>query len=159
MICDLPKCWTFLAYDGFKSHANVTEGLKIFAEERIRVGKEEARTSSFNQAHDKFQAKQDKAQKRQPLELARRKVHGRINRWQLIMVISRAIQDIMDKLWTDYFVAVNLHPHHCMKFHDCIKKSSPAVKAGETAYFQNHEGSYYYVMPSVWKNMSVPVQR
>ena len=62
MIRDFPKWWAFLTYDGFKYHVNVTEGLKFFAEERIRVGKEEARTSTFNQAYDKFQAKQDKAQ-------------------------------------------------------------------------------------------------
>ena len=28
---------------------------------------------------------------------------------------------------------------------------------GETAYFRNHEDSYYYSMACVWKNMSVPV--
>ena len=79
MIHDFPKWWAFLTYDGFKSHVNVTEGLGIFAEERVRVGKEEAGTSTFNQAYDKFQANQDKAQTRQLLDLARRKVHGRIN--------------------------------------------------------------------------------
>ena len=79
MIRDFPKWWAFLTYDGFKSHVNVTEGLEFFTEERIRVGKEEAGTSAFNQAYDKFQAKQDKAQTRQLLDLARRNVHGRIN--------------------------------------------------------------------------------
>ena len=68
-------------YDGFKSHINVTEGLKNYAEERIRVGKEEAGTSTLNQAYDKFQEKQYKDQTRQILELARRKFHGRINQW------------------------------------------------------------------------------
>ena len=61
MICDFPKWWAFLKYDIFKSHFNLTEGLKISAEERIGVGKEEAGTSAFNQAYDKFQAKQEKA--------------------------------------------------------------------------------------------------
>ena len=79
MIRDFPKWWAFLTYDGFKSQVNVTEGLKFFTEERIRVGKEEAGTSAFNRAYDKFQAKQDKAQTRQLLDLARQKVHGRIN--------------------------------------------------------------------------------
>ena len=35
MIRDFPKWWAFLTYDGFKSHVKVTEGLEIFAEERI----------------------------------------------------------------------------------------------------------------------------
>ena len=109
MIRDFPKWWAFLTYDGFKSHVNVTEGLKSFAEERIRVGKEEDGTSAFNQAYEKFQAKQDKAQTRELLDLARRKVHGGINQWQLILVISTAIQNIPAKVWTDSFVAVNLH--------------------------------------------------
>ena len=91
MIRDFPKWWAFLTYDGFKSHVNVIEGLDFFAEERIGVGKEEAGTSAFNQAYDKFQAKQDKAQTRQLLDLARQKVNGRINQWQLIMVISTAM--------------------------------------------------------------------
>ena len=92
MIRDFPKWWAFLTYDGFKSHVNITEGLENFAEERIRVGEEEAGTSAFNQAYDKFQVKQDKAQTRQLLDLAWWKVHGRITQWQLIMVISTAIQ-------------------------------------------------------------------
>ena len=112
MIRDFPKWWAFLIYDGFKSHVNVTEGLYFFAEERIGVGKEEAGTSAFNQAYDKFQAKKDKAQTRQILDLALRKVHVRITQWQLIMVISTAIQNISAQVWTDSFVAVNLHPHH-----------------------------------------------
>ena len=64
---------------------------------------------------------------------------------------------ILAKVWTALFVAVNLHPRHCMTFHDLIKKISPSVKTGETAYFRNHEGSDYDAMSSVWKNMSVPV--
>ena len=58
---------------------NVTDTLEMFSEDRIKVGKKEAGTSAFNQAYDRFQAKQDKAQTRQILDLARRKVHGQIN--------------------------------------------------------------------------------
>ena len=75
------------------------------------------------------------------------------------MVISTAIQNISAKVCTDSFVAVNLHPHHRMTFPDWIKEISPAVKTRKTAYFHNHEGSYYDDMPSIWKKMYVPVQR
>ena len=75
------------------------------------------------------------------------------------MIISTTIQNISAKVWTDSFVAVNLHPHHRMTFHDWIKNISPDVKTGDTEHFRNHEGSYYDAMSSVWKNMSVPVQR
>ena len=101
MIHDFSKWWALLTYDGFKSHVNVTEGLEKFVEERIRVVKEEAGTSAFNQAYDKFHAKQDKAQTRQLLELAQRKVHGQINQYQIIVIISTAIQNIPAKFWTD----------------------------------------------------------
>ena len=116
MIHDLPKWWDFLAYYGFKSHVNVTKGLEKFVEERIRVGKEEAGTSAFNQAYDIFQDNQGKAQTRQLLELAQRKVYGRINHFHLIMIISTAIQIINAKFWKDSFVAVNLHPHRRLSF-------------------------------------------
>ena len=70
---------------------NVTDALEIFAEERIKVGKEEAGTRTFDQVYDQFQAKQDKSQTRQLLELLHRKVHGPINQWKLIMIISPTI--------------------------------------------------------------------
>ena len=92
MIRYFQKWWVLLTYDGFKPHVNVTEGLNIFAEDRIKVGKEEAGTSTLNQAYNKFQAKQDKAKKRHPLELAWRKVYGHINHFQIIMIIYTAIQ-------------------------------------------------------------------
>ena len=41
---------------------NVTDALKSFAEDRIKVEEEEDGTSTFNQAYDKFQMNQDKAQ-------------------------------------------------------------------------------------------------
>ena len=71
------------------------------------------------------------------------------------MIISTAIQNIPVQVWTDYFVAVNLHPHHHLSFSGWIKKIAPAVRTGETAYFQNHKGSYHYAMPSVWKKMTI----
>ena len=70
MICDFPKWWSFLPYDGFKSHVTVTDALKTFADERIKVGKEESGTSALNQLYDKFQVNQDKDQTRHLLELA-----------------------------------------------------------------------------------------
>ena len=61
------------------------------------VEKEEDGTSAFNQAYDKFQANQDKAQTRKLLELARQKVHGQINQWHISMIISTSIQNIPAK--------------------------------------------------------------
>ena len=67
---------------------NVTDALNIFAEEMIKVGKEEARTSAFNQAYDKLRVKQDKAQTKDVLELARKKVHVWINQEAIFVSCS-----------------------------------------------------------------------
>ena len=75
------------------------------------------------------------------------------------MIISTAIHNIPSKVWTDSFVAVNLHPHFQLSISVWIKKIAPSVKTVETAYFRNHEGSSYDVMPSVWKNMTVIKRR
>ena len=111
---------------------NVTDTLDFFSEVSIKVSKEEAGTSAFNQAHDIFQAKRYKAKTRYLLELARQKVCGHINQWQIIMIISTAIQNIPAKVWTYSFVAVNLHPHHRLNFTGWIKKIAPAVKTVNT---------------------------
>ena len=55
MMPDFPHWWQFLTYDGFKSDMNFTDGLKYFAEDRIKVGKNKTKTRVFNQLYDKFQ--------------------------------------------------------------------------------------------------------
>ena len=70
----------------------------IFSEERIKVGKEEDSTSNLNQVYDKFQATQYKSKTRQLLELARQKVHERINQCQIIMTIYTVTQKIPEKV-------------------------------------------------------------
>ena len=75
------------------------------------------------------------------------------------MIISTAIQNIPAEVWIDSFAAVNLHPHHHLCFSDWIKNIARAVKTVETAYFWNHEVSYYDAIPSVYKNMTVIKRR
>ena len=60
MISNSPEWWAFLTYNGFKSHVNFTEGLKVFPEDRIKVGKEEDGRGTFNQSYDKLQANKNK---------------------------------------------------------------------------------------------------
>ena len=106
---------------------NVTDDLGYFSEERIKVGKEEAGTSAFNQVYDAFQENQDKDRIRQLLEMAGRKVRVRINQWKLVMIIYTDTQNIPAKFWTDSFVAFNLRTHQRLYFSDCIKKIVPDV--------------------------------
>ena len=79
IICDFPKWWSLLTYDGFNYHVNFTDDLGFFSEGRTKVDKEEAGTSYFNHTYDKLQENQEKAQTRHLLDLALPKVHIRIN--------------------------------------------------------------------------------
>ena len=89
--------------------------------------------------------------------MARLKVHGQIIQWNLIMIIYIAIQNISAKAWIDFFIYVNIHPHHRLSFPDWINNIAPAIKTGEIAYFRNHRrgGSYYDDIPSLCKFMTV----
>ena len=112
MILYFPKWWEFLTHYGFKYHVNVTEGLDFYLQRRgLKLGRRGDGTSAFNQAYDTFKVKQDKDQTRQFLDRILTKIHGQITLWQIIIIISKSIQKIPAKVWTHYFVVVNLHPH------------------------------------------------
>ena len=105
------------------------------------VGKDESGTSAFNQKYDKFHENKDKAHTKQLLNMVRRKVHGRITQWHIIVIISTDIQNVPAKVWTDSFVALSLHPQRRFSFYDRKKNILQDVKTGGTAYFWNHESS------------------
>ena len=75
------------------------------------------------------------------------------------MIISTATENIPTKVWTDSFVAVNIHPYHRLYFSEWIKKIAPDDNTLKTAYFRNHTGYYYYSMPFVWKNTTLIKRR
>ena len=79
VIRDHPDWQAFLTFDGFKSNVNVNESLEIWAENKIRVGKEEAGTSHVNQAYDQQQARADKRIARELLDTCRSRVKESIN--------------------------------------------------------------------------------
>ena len=114
----------------------------FFLGEIIKVNKEKDVTSAFNWSYDKFKGKQYTLETRKLLEMAWRKVHGQINQWHLIFIVSAAIQNISAKVWTYFFVYVNLHPYQILSFSNWIKKIIPDIKIGEAAYFWNHKESY-----------------
>ena len=71
------------------------------------------------------------------------------------MIVSTAIQNISAKVLTDSFVDINLHTCFTLYLADWTKNIYSDIKAVETAYFHNHEGYYYNVMPYVWTNTTV----
>ena len=95
MIRDLPEWWEFFPYDWFEFHTNVIEVLGVFIEEKIKVGKYKAGTSTFKQAYYKLQANEDNLVTSQILGMAWQKVHGCINQWNLTIIGSKSIQKFM----------------------------------------------------------------
>ena len=74
-----PEWWEFLEYGGLKSCVNVSEGLKDFSGERIKVDNEEDDTNTLNKSYEKLQAKKDRVQRIQTLDMIHSKVHFQIN--------------------------------------------------------------------------------
>ena len=75
------------------------------------------------------------------------------------MIIHTDIKNISRKLWTDYFVAIIIYPHHYLSFYYCIKKIAPALNMVETDHFQKHKWSYYDAILSICKNTTLIKQR
>ena len=96
MICDFPKWWIFLKYDGYKSQLNITEVI-IFCRREINIGKQEAGPRYFYQAYDKFQAKSNKAQTRQLLDMAPQMVLVRFTQWKIIMLYLETSKTFLPK--------------------------------------------------------------
>ena len=76
------------------------------------------------------------------------------NQWKIIMEVYTAIQNIFAKVWTYYFVAVNLHPCNHFYFVEWIDKISTYVNMRDTYYFFNNEESYYNFIPFLWNTMT-----
>jgi hypothetical protein len=60
IICEHPNWWVVLTLEGFGSHVNVTEALKVFHEHKIFVVKEEREISAVNPPYDQSVAKAEK---------------------------------------------------------------------------------------------------
>ena len=95
LVVDDPHTWWI------QFHINFIEGLKVFAEVRIRVVKEEDDKIYFNKAHDKLQAKQDKIVTNYILKMEQTRAHGRLNQCHIIKIISTTTQNISTNVWTD----------------------------------------------------------
>ena len=103
VIRDLLDWQAFLTFNGFKSHVNVNESLEIWAENKIRVGKEEAGTSHVNQAYNQQQAQADKRMARKLLDTCRSRVKGHINQYQLIAILTVSIKNLPKDVWEKSF--------------------------------------------------------
>ena len=154
VIKEHPKWFTCLTFDGFKLHVNTHKSLDTWAKFKHRVTKEEAVTSHVNQAYDQQQARADKRSSRELLDMARSKIKGHIDQWQLIAILIVGIKNLPAKTWTSSFKSVNLHPKHRISFPEWCVKINDHLVTEEKAYVRTNE-TMYAAMPAYWKNMSV----
>ena len=60
VVCDNPQWWVLELLDGFGAHVNSYPASKYRLDKKVMSLKEEADSSSINQAYDKLVAKSDK---------------------------------------------------------------------------------------------------
>ena len=133
----------------------MTEALKTFHKNKIRVANEEAGTSHINQPYDQGQTKADKRAAGQLLELVRERVTNHIDQWQLCTILCIAIKNLPEKIWEQSFIKVNLHPHHRVSFKEWIMQIDAQVPTGEAAYTHANKESIFDAMPGFWKAMQI----
>ena len=117
--------------------------------------KEEADSSSINQAYDKFTAKEDKRVQRKTLPNLRQMV-GIVDQWGLVHSGLAAVRNTKEnpEIWINSFRAVNLDPTHQIPFLDWIKKIESFIQSGDS--FKSNETNVideYLYLPSFWHAM------
>lgn len=88
-----PEWWVAMTLDGFSSHL-VPEALKIFANCKIEVIKEEGDTSQTNQLYDQAPAKQDKAKIGDYLSIYQSEFKTLVDQWTLVVICCKALAKV-----------------------------------------------------------------
>ena len=77
-----------ITLDGYGSHLE-PEALKVFADHKILIIKEEGDTSQVCQAYDKDVAKADKRHHRNFLNGIRLHSHSMVDQWTLVLIANK----------------------------------------------------------------------
>ena len=118
--------------------------------------KEEADSSSINQAYDKFTANEDKQIQQKTLPMVRNMTGSITDQWGLVHCGLVAIRHSKknNNIWIDSFRAVNLDPTCQMPFLDWIKKIEPFLYAEDS--FKSDDPDVideYLYLPNFWHAM------
>lgn len=131
-IRDNPQWYVVEIFDGFGAHLNNYQALKLRMDARVISIKEEADSSSINQAYDKLVARSDKTVQRKNLSYLRELKGSNEFRdqWDLIHVGLAAVRYTREhpELWINSFILVNLHPRHMLPFEKWCEKLSPFMQ-------------------------------
>ena len=88
-----PEYWVVFSIDGFGSHLDV-DSLKVFADHKILVVKEESDTSQVSQAYDQKVAKEDKRVTRELLDGYKIHIKHVVAQCELILIINAGLNKV-----------------------------------------------------------------
>ena len=144
-----PDLWMVLTLDGFGSHLQ-GEALKVFADYKILIVKEEGDTLQVCQAYDKDVAKEDKRHHRSLLNGIRMQIHM-VDQWTLVLVANKALNKIRKNVWGDSHHLVNLRPSTRVPFTEYVTRVKEVVDAGDYFYYKRQ--GMFDAMPACWKQL------
>ena len=88
VVREYPDLWMAMTLDGYFSHLE-PEALKVFADHKILIIKEEGDTSQVCQAYDRDVAKADKRHHRNFLNGIRLHSHSMVDQWALVLIANK----------------------------------------------------------------------
>ena len=160
VVRDNPQWWMVEIVDGFGAHLTNLEALTQRANAKILLLKEEADSSSYNQAYDKHAAKSDKRQQRIALKTMRSmkgKGKNMIDQWDLVLCGTQAVRysHRHPEVWIESFKSVNLHPRFQIPFSEWCKKLEPFMMAADSfdLFTQSKDVDEYTLLPTFWQAM------
>jgi len=156
IIKDHPEWWCMFTLDGFGSHVNVHEALKIFTEYKILITKEEGDSSQVNQAYDQLVARADKRHLNCSLIKIKKTLKSKMTQWHLIKIAANAQMKVSRETWVKSFIKVNCHPKFRISFADWLDRlrDKGILQSGDSFYDDNIFG-LFDAMPAFWKRMPV----
>ena len=145
------KLLVALAFDGFKVHLDPSM-LVGFRERNVLTAVENRDSSAINQAFDKLVARAGKKRAARVISLMQRShITPVIDQWYLVLVVLAMLRDCSaSDVWTNSFIAVNMHPDYRIGYEEWMQKISPAVASADK-FETEGEVNYAELLPKAWK--------
>jgi hypothetical protein len=151
-IVNNPGWWVLVIVDGFGPHTSSPAAMKIYADSKIMLLKEEADSSQVNQSYDQETARNDKRVGRACLELLRRTKSissGIVDQWGLVHVGLASLRECTREIWQNSFRRVNLDPTTRLSFPDWLGKIGHYLHGGDT-FKPPDSDDKYALLPPFW---------
>jgi hypothetical protein len=154
-IADNPEWWCLKIIDGFGPHTSSPVAMKIYADAKILLLKEEADSSHVNQSYDQEVARNDKRVGRACLELVRRNKTiggGIVDQWGLVHVGLACVRECTPEIWQTSFRRVNLDPKTRLSFAAWCEKIGHYLQGGDLFKPMDSDDTYA-LLPAFWQGM------